>query len=195
MIRFLKYTLLGFVLLVVLFVAVAVIQSEYERSICNPYDIYDDAFTGEVYQSAHGVDAKDIESIEFLLYSYRAGPVVPCDVLYDDIMLLERTSDGRKIGVILEALHEKNACNIESGMISRFKKRIGIRITAKDGRKTFFTVYLYPCDVTISAFPQKKYKYNLSSYDSTLLHSRLKEEGILDAIPGFTAYAAGATCP
>lgn len=152
---------------------------------CRPYDIYDDTLTPEIYKRDGAIGARDIEFIQFFPLPNDFG--LPCPAKRHRMIPLRSVDGQTEIALLLDALQWDDRQYTEG---KRWDTELGIEVTTRGGRKTFFCVQFYPGATSVLPLPEKRLAYNQSSFDSIRLHEALKQIGILDAMPGYAEFMA-----
>ncbi len=155
---------------------------------CNPYEAYDDALSGAVYERGSMLDPDEIR--ELRLYSFDVHLGLPCPPKKKFMHKLQTIRESDEIAEYLEAINRTNSVACDFKPVPPFSTAIGLEFVAVDNRKTFITIQIFCNELCEFPFPQKKLAYNQWCFCNRALHDLLKEKNILDARPGYAEFMA-----
>lgn len=156
------------------------------RPPCDRESLYDDAFTGQLYGDLDTALAQDVREVS--VFAHPRGLFFPCVYNRDTLTHLYTTRDRAVIERFIRALqYDRSEDALYEG--PRYNLWLGMEFTAGDGRKTYFLLWIYREIADISPLPEEKFGYNYQGYPSSALLAVLKEQGILDPLPGYAEFA------
>lgn len=162
--------------------------AERERLLCNPYNEYDDAFSGAIFDGNPMVPAEAIQEITF--YELPSDMSFPCERDRWKMRLIRRITDESTLATLISLINESNRSESYGQSRVRMSNSLGIEIIAKDQRKTFLSIWVYSDEISICHFPEKRFAYNRFFTFRQKLHALLLEEGILAQLSGYTEFVA-----
>lgn len=182
------YFLVAFFVVPLLFGLYIHLEAERERLLCNPYNEYDDTFSGAIFDGDPRVPAETIQEITF--YEIPSDMDLPCERDRWKMRMIRRITDESMIATLISLINESNRSGSYGKSHVRISNFLGIEIIAKDQRKTFLLIWVYGDEIIVSFFPEKRFAYNSFGTYRKKLHSLLLEEGILDQLSGYAEFMA-----
>jgi hypothetical protein len=164
------------------------IKPEIIALFCNPYEEYDDAFSGAIFDGNPIVSSELLQEITF--YELPSEIDLPCEMNRESMRLLKRIIDKKTITEFINLIHDSSGSKHYGKSHIKMPNQLGIEIIANDQRKTFLIIWIFGDKICMFPFPEKRFKYNRFGAYKEKLHALLLEEGILDQLSGYAEFMA-----